>query len=115
MSRKSATTICMLLLLAILVQPGLSQFLLPPGSPIDVQKCFSSLMSIQGCMLEIFTSVFGGQFGKIGPQCCKAITDINDGCWPKLFPLLNPLTFLPMLKDNCGARSASASAAPSPK
>ncbi|KAG7612888.1 hypothetical protein ISN44_As05g048630 [Arabidopsis suecica] len=34
------------------------QFLSIPGSPIDLTKCWSSLLNIQGCKIEIFKSVF---------------------------------------------------------
>uniref|UniRef100_A0A2N9IAT3 Prolamin-like domain-containing protein n=1 Tax=Fagus sylvatica TaxID=28930 RepID=A0A2N9IAT3_FAGSY len=62
--------------------PGL---LLPfPGlSPVAIRRRHSTM----------------GKFGVSGLACCKAITDVSDKCWPKMFPL-NPM-FPPLLKSNC--------------
>ncbi|KAJ0261690.1 Egg cell-secreted-like protein [Hirschfeldia incana] len=84
------------------------QFPLIPGSPIDITKCWSSLTSIQGCVIEIYKSAVTGKFENVGPACCKAFTDVDAKCWPKMFPL-NPL-FPPLHKDGC---SRIGSAAPS--
>ncbi|XVF30472.1 hypothetical protein REPUB_Repub16aG0060900 [Reevesia pubescens] len=116
MSKRAETTICWLLLAtctAVLFHPGLAELppipplgiipylpgLLPPGTPLEIQKCWSALANIQGCIWEIYQSVFSAQFGSIGPDCCKAFTKINQNCWPKMFPL-HPF-FPPLLKDNC--------------
>ncbi|XP_022751667.1 egg cell-secreted protein 1.2-like [Durio zibethinus] len=125
MSKRAEATICWLLLAtcsAVLVQPGLAQLLppnlgvipnlpglLPPGTPLEIQQCWSALTNIQGCVWEILRSVLSAQFGSIGPDCCKAITTVNENCWPKMFPL-NP--FFPyLLKGNC-ARVGAAPPAP---
>ncbi|KAL4652790.1 hypothetical protein ACB092_01G257000, partial [Castanea dentata] len=65
----------------------------------DIAKCWSSLKSIDGCILEIHGSLSKGKFGVSGPACCKAITNVSDTCWPKMFPF-NPL-FPPLLKNSC--------------
>uniref|UniRef100_A0A2N9GUW7 Prolamin-like domain-containing protein n=1 Tax=Fagus sylvatica TaxID=28930 RepID=A0A2N9GUW7_FAGSY len=75
--------------------PGLS----PGQSGQDILQCWSSLTSIEGCINEIYGSLSKGKFGVSGPACCKAITDVSDKCWPKMFPL-NPM-FPPLLKGNC--------------
>ncbi|EOY31235.1 Uncharacterized protein TCM_038196 [Theobroma cacao] len=93
---------------------GMAQLLLPPFSfsptsgvpglpwqPGEIQKCWSSLTSIEGCIMEVYTSLFRGQVGIIGPACCQAITQIKDNCWPKMFPF-NPF-FPPLLKTSCSA------------
>ncbi|KAF8400709.1 hypothetical protein HHK36_014009 [Tetracentron sinense] len=71
----------------------------PPELEPGIMQCWSSFTSIEGCVLEIYESVLKLQIGMIGPACCKAITEVNDKCWPKIFPI-NP-DFPPMLKDYC--------------
>ncbi|CAH8280676.1 unnamed protein product [Arabidopsis lyrata] len=71
----------------------------PPSSPIDLEKCWSSLFNVHGCVLELYKSVFSGKFGNVGIACCKAYSTIDANCWPHMFPL-NPF-FPPLLKDNC--------------
>ncbi|PRQ46259.1 putative Prolamin-like domain-containing protein [Rosa chinensis] len=98
------------LLTTLLSQPGIANAqspqsppsvpgLLPPGTPNDVLKCWSSLAGISGCVLEIFQSVFSLQLGTIGADCCKAFLSIEESCWPKMFPL-TPF-FPPLLKNIC--------------
>ncbi|CAL9244721.1 unnamed protein product [Arabidopsis halleri] len=70
-----------------------------PSSPIDLEKCWSSLFNVHGCVLELYKSVFSGKFGNVGIACCKAYSTIDANCWPHMFPL-NPF-FPPLLKDNC--------------
>uniref|UniRef100_A0A0D3DJV3 Prolamin-like domain-containing protein n=1 Tax=Brassica oleracea var. oleracea TaxID=109376 RepID=A0A0D3DJV3_BRAOL len=62
-----------------------------PGIPRlpDVAKCWSSVMDIPGCIIEIYTSILTGQFGHIGPSCCKAFLEAEANCLPKL--PFNPL------------------------
>ncbi|CAL9243484.1 unnamed protein product, partial [Arabidopsis halleri] len=80
----------------------------PPGSQVDLAKCWSSLINIQGCEVEIFKSVLTGKIENVGPTCCKAFTEVDAKCWPKMFPL-NPL-FPPLLKDGCSRIIAGAPA-----
>ncbi|XP_010442994.1 PREDICTED: uncharacterized protein LOC104725941 [Camelina sativa] len=84
------------------IVPGLSL----PGSPVDITKCWSSLSSVEGCVAEIFKSVFTGKFGSVGSTCCKAFSDVDSKCWPHIFPL-NPF-FPPLLKDSCSRIEAAA-------
>ncbi|KAL5712608.1 hypothetical protein ACHQM5_014762 [Ranunculus cassubicifolius] len=58
-----------------------------PGE--DIKQCWSSLQSVNGCILEIYTSFLTGRVGSLGPACCNAITETQSNCWPKLFPF-NP-------------------------
>ncbi|XP_019057803.1 PREDICTED: uncharacterized protein LOC104811297, partial [Tarenaya hassleriana] len=57
-----------------------------------------SLFNIPGCLLQISTSIFTGQFGNIGIPCCKELLDLSENCLPSIFPL-NP--FVPLLKSSC--------------
>ena len=82
--------------------PGLS----PGQSGQDILQCWSSLTSIEGCINEIYGSLSKGKFGVSGPACCKAITNVTDKCWPKMFPL-NPM-FPPLLKSNCAPIAGAA-------
>lgn len=71
----------------------------PPQSPINIEKCWSSIFNVNGCVLELYRSVFSGQFGNVGVACCKVFSTIDANCWPHMFPL-NPF-FPPLIKDNC--------------
>ncbi|KAF6160077.1 hypothetical protein GIB67_025740 [Kingdonia uniflora] len=66
---------------------------------IQVQQCLSSLQSVEGCVQEVITSFLSFQVRLVGPVCCKAIVELKDSCWPKIF-LLNPY-FPPMVKKYC--------------
>ncbi|XP_013617053.1 PREDICTED: uncharacterized protein LOC106323486 [Brassica oleracea var. oleracea] len=67
--------------------------LFPPGFvPIDLVKCWSSLFTVQGCVLAISNSFFSGKFENVEAACCV----FN---FRYMFPL-NPF-FPPLLKDNC--------------
>ncbi|CAA7049112.1 unnamed protein product [Microthlaspi erraticum] len=76
-----------------------------PGSPVDVKKCWSSLISVEGCVTEIYKSVFTGKCENVGAVCCKAASALDAKCWPHMFPL-NPL-FPPLLKDTCSRINAA--------
>ncbi|KAL1206707.1 hypothetical protein V5N11_027266 [Cardamine amara subsp. amara] len=73
--------------------------LFPPGLPVDLIKCWSSLFNVEGCVLEISKSVFSGKFENVEAACCKEFSALDANCWPHMFPL-NPF-FPPLLKDNC--------------
>ncbi|KAG7612796.1 Prolamin-like domain [Arabidopsis suecica] len=66
----------------------------PPGLPIDLVKCWSSLFNVEGCVLEIAKSIFSGKFENVEAACCKAFSTLDANCWPHMFPL-NP--FFPPL------------------
>ncbi|VVB17884.1 unnamed protein product [Arabis nemorensis] len=108
MENKARATLSIVLLVLLCVavsftpgvaheQPPRSMF--PPNSPIDLEKCWSSLFNVHGCVFELYKSVFTGKFGNVGVACCKAYSTIDANCWPHMFPL-NPF-FPPLLKDNC--------------
>ncbi|XP_041004143.1 uncharacterized protein LOC121249509 [Juglans microcarpa x Juglans regia] len=74
----------------------------------DIARCWSSLSSVEGCVSDIYGSLSRGQFRGIGTACCRAITDVNDICWPQMFPF-NPL-FPPLLYGNCASIGGEARA-----
>ncbi|CAF1861858.1 BnaC04g37340D [Brassica napus] len=88
----------------ILLQPGLAEVQVTPqstsfhGSPIDLTKCWSSLFSVEDCVIDIYKFSVTGKFG-VNQACCKAFMDMDDKCWPKTFPF-NPF-FRPLLKNSC--------------
>ncbi|CAA7024786.1 unnamed protein product [Microthlaspi erraticum] len=64
--------------------------LFPPGLvPVDLVKCWSSLFSVEGCVLEISKLIFSGKIEKVEAACCKVFTSLDANCWPQMFPL-NP-------------------------
>ncbi|KAJ4708997.1 ECA1 gametogenesis related family protein [Melia azedarach] len=74
--------------------------LFPPAfNEAEVRKCWKSITDTEGCALEVYKSFTSGQTVGIGPVCCKAVIEINDRCWPKMFPF-NPF-FPPLLKNTC--------------
>ncbi|KAF5742035.1 putative UPF0463 transmembrane protein C6orf35 [Tripterygium wilfordii] len=90
---------------AILVSAGLAYETPPfilPGVP-EIVECWLSLTSIEGCVAEIYKLLVGGKIGVVGPDCCNAVTEIKDKCWPKMFPF-SPV-FPPLLHNSC-AKSA---------
>ncbi|WZY75953.1 hypothetical protein YC2023_022337 [Brassica napus] len=65
---------------AIFVTRGVAQMqnlqaipgLFPPGLvAIDLVKCWSSLFTVQGCVLAISNSFFSGKFENVEAACCK--------------------------------------------
>ncbi|MCD7472387.1 hypothetical protein HAX54_013617 [Datura stramonium] len=78
----------------------------------DISKCVASVLNVPGCIEEILTSFLSIQLRLIGPQCCKAILDIEDSCWPKIFPLssLFPLT----IRSFCSIQGSLPPTSPQP-
>ncbi|KAH0886134.1 hypothetical protein HID58_062230 [Brassica napus] len=110
-SRRIQALVSMILMVTlcatILLQPGLAdvqvtpQFTSFPGSPIDLTKCWSSLFSVEDCVIDIYKFSVTGKFG-INQACCKAFMDMDDKCWRKMIPF-NPF-FRPLLKNSCSRR-----------
>ncbi|KAL5727029.1 hypothetical protein ACHQM5_000265 [Ranunculus cassubicifolius] len=71
----------------------------PQSAGEDLQHCWASLKSVNGCVTEIYTSFITGRAGSLGPACCKAITETQSNCWPKMFPF-NPF-LAPLLTNYC--------------
>lgn len=115
-SSKSVLMLLMFVCLAICSPTGLARLApesayIPSPNPLlqqkDVLQCWSSLIHVEGCVVEILTAFATGRFGVIGHECCKAITAITDNCWPKLIIPFNPL-FPPLLKSHCASNSGVA-------
>ncbi|KAL1219589.1 hypothetical protein V5N11_009716 [Cardamine amara subsp. amara] len=73
---------------------------LPPPQPLTTD-CWQSLEVIPDCVPEIFRSITNGQFGNVGPSCCRAFSGLNADCIPQMFifaPLFPPSR---RLKDHC--------------
>ncbi|KAF6150280.1 hypothetical protein GIB67_033979 [Kingdonia uniflora] len=61
----------------------LAAFSADPG----VQKCLSTLQRVERCVQDVITSFLSFHVRLIGPACCKAIVEVNDSCWHKIFPV----------------------------
>ena len=74
--------------------------LLPPiWSDEDIADCWTSVIKTDGCVTQIYESLYKDQFSSIGPNCCKVIHHIKHTCWPRMFPF-NP-RFPQMIRDYC--------------
>ncbi|XP_018435594.1 uncharacterized protein LOC108807850 [Raphanus sativus] len=106
MGRKFIVSVILAVILCAVTQ-GEAQLQMPltipgfftPDSPVNLIKCWLSLFSVEGCVLEISKSIFSGKFENVEAACCKAFSTLDANCWPHMFPL-NPF-FPPLLKDNC--------------
>ncbi|XP_077252636.1 egg cell-secreted protein 1.1-like [Tasmannia lanceolata] len=106
---REVSVFLILVFMATWVAPGLAEIgakevtmpwmMPPPVIDPQIQACWSSLYSIEGCVQEIFYAFIKHQFG-VGPACCKAINDIAGNCWPKMFLPFSPL-FPPFIKGLC--------------
>ncbi|XP_010531549.1 PREDICTED: uncharacterized protein LOC104807823 [Tarenaya hassleriana] len=115
MENKSRVAFSLVLIAALcvagLIRPSLAEVQqpqqlpnLPDILPIDITKCWSSLINIPGCLIEITTSILTGQFGHVGPMCCKEFSAIEDNCLPKMFPMI---PFFPdLLKNSCSGNGS---------
>ncbi|KAI3846671.1 hypothetical protein MKW92_039926 [Papaver armeniacum] len=64
--------------------PGLFPPLLPGPYNPDIEKCWSTLVDIEGCKVEILNFLFTFQL-RLGPACCKAIINLSETCLPAVF------------------------------
>ncbi|OIT29454.1 hypothetical protein A4A49_16836 [Nicotiana attenuata] len=96
------TILCIKMLTAPIFAQEFNTGLLPglfPINPEEFRKCFQTVTTIPRCIEEILTSFLTIQLILLGTQCCKAALEIDDSCWPKIFPF-NPF-FPPDLKNFC--------------
>ncbi|KAM3328267.1 hypothetical protein P3S68_032959 [Capsicum galapagoense] len=63
----------------------------------DISKCLASVFNVPGCVEEVISSFLSIQPRLIGPQCCRAISDISDTCLPKILPFSS---FIPLVLGN---------------
>lgn len=64
------------------------------------RKCFPDLGDGEACMAEIFGSFFNRQI-TIGPECCKAIVEIDEDCTQAVFELFSNSFFSSSVKQFC--------------
>ncbi|KAI3858564.1 hypothetical protein MKX03_005612 [Papaver bracteatum] len=101
--------------------PGRFPPLLPGPYNPDMGKCWSTLVDIEGCKAEILNFLFTFQL-RLGPACCKAITDLSETCLPAVFTWgwgwgrgipFNP-TYPDIVKGYCASVTAGAISPPAP-
>ncbi|XP_059635893.1 egg cell-secreted protein 1.2-like [Cornus florida] len=66
----------------------------------DIMHCWSPIIQISGCVTQVYEALLKGQFTSLLPECCEAVYQIVDDCWPSMFPF-HP-EFAPLIKDYCG-------------
>ena len=110
MSKKSPNTTLILLCvcLAVLVPTRLAHLpqilelfsILGVGGPSGAnERCLSSIVNIPRCSTQILSSLINGQFSIVDSSCCNAITQIEENCLSKLFPMIH--IFTPLLNNSC--------------
>lgn len=62
--------------------------------------CFPDLGDGEACVAEIFGSFFSPQI-TIGPECCKAIVEIDEDCAQAIFKPLSNSFFSSSVKQYC--------------
>jgi hypothetical protein len=74
--------------------------LLPPQwSHDDVMNCWTALIRTDGCVTQIYEALYQKKFDCIGPACCEYIMNVEDSCWPRMFPFHPKFPLL--LKMHC--------------
>ncbi|KAG8372675.1 hypothetical protein BUALT_Bualt12G0091300 [Buddleja alternifolia] len=69
------------------------------GGLPEITGCLTAVTSVPGCAEELLSSVLTLQIQLLSPSCCGALLQVEENCWPKIFPL-NPL-FPSTLKTFC--------------
>ncbi|KAL0855807.1 hypothetical protein Bca101_060960 [Brassica carinata] len=64
------------------------------------RRCFPDLGDGEACMAEIFGSFFNRQI-TIGPECCKAIVEIDEDCTQAVFKQFRDFLFTSSVKQFC--------------
>ncbi|KAL4304621.1 hypothetical protein GQ457_10G004840 [Hibiscus cannabinus] len=52
----------------------------------DLGGCIMSFVSVEGCVEAIHDAVTHKVYDGLKHECCTAITQLGDNCWPLLFP-----------------------------
>ncbi|CAA7032800.1 unnamed protein product [Microthlaspi erraticum] len=63
-------------------------------------RCFPDLGDGEACMAEIFGSFYNRQI-TIGPECCKAIVEIDEDCTQAVFKPFSNTFFSSSVKQFC--------------
>ncbi|KAL0337522.1 UNVERIFIED_CONTAM: hypothetical protein Scaly_2027300 [Sesamum calycinum] len=66
---------------------------------VNVNQCLNVVLGVPGCLHELIYSALSLQARLLDPACCKAFLQIDESCWPKVFPLSS--AFLPSLDSYC--------------
>ncbi|CAI9777713.1 unnamed protein product [Fraxinus pennsylvanica] len=62
-------------------------------------QCLRSVVTIPRCTEELILSIFSLEIELLGPECCDALLNVDDKCWPKNLPV-NPF-FPATIKNYC--------------
>ncbi|GKV45167.1 hypothetical protein SLE2022_133900 [Rubroshorea leprosula] len=54
--------------------------------PDNILDCIKSLGSVGGCIDAIKELISHNNFANLGKECCEALTNLGDNCWPIIFP-----------------------------
>ncbi|KAK2982322.1 hypothetical protein RJ640_009019 [Escallonia rubra] len=78
-----------------------------PGNKYDTgnhynspSKCLTALTSVEGCIRDLIISFFGEHI-ILGPDCCKRIREISDGCFDRAFTQFSDPPFRDRVRDYC--------------
>ncbi|KAK4431794.1 hypothetical protein Salat_0941500 [Sesamum alatum] len=69
------------------------------GGVVKVNQCLNVVLGVRGCLRELIFYVLSLQPRLLDPACCKAFLQIDEGCWPKVFPLNS--ASLPSVESYC--------------
>ncbi|KAL0427245.1 UNVERIFIED_CONTAM: hypothetical protein Slati_2899300 [Sesamum latifolium] len=90
---------------SILATPGLAHLLGNLGflggglGVVNVNQCLNVVLGMPGCLHKLIYSALSLQSRLLEPACCKAFLQIDQSCWPKVFPLRS--AFVPSLQSYC--------------
>ncbi|KAI3443909.1 hypothetical protein Pfo_000574 [Paulownia fortunei] len=79
----------------------------------QIPACLKTTTSVPGCIKELISSVLSFQFQFLTPSCCTALLQVEENCWPKIFPL-NPLVPPLLIKIICTSVQAQPLSPPPP-
>lgn len=96
---------CIFLAMLTLADQGSSSA--PNFNPVSSRKaniidCRAAFLTVGDCYLETVRAFRTGQVRiLLGPHCCRAVKELNLGCWPSVFGF-NPF-IPPFLQSYCSA------------
>lgn len=77
------------------------------GGMFEGYLCLQTLEEVPGCFQDVIHSVVNLEITILGPNCCKAVLDIDRDCWRQFFPLIHDLTIPLSLRTYCNVTSNS--------
>lgn len=92
-----------------------AKFFIPPGTIFpNVAECWRSILKVEGCATDLFTSFFTFQF-RLSRGCCEAVKEIGEKCFLNIFSNFpfNP-QFPPLLEAFCSTIKAPKRSSPPP-